>query len=242
MNPQRVLRWMFSVTLIAVMLSGYSRVHAQPRSGDWKVSTGFGELGFAVNTDGSKITKIIFDCRSWSCGPVSGSWKTTVSWTDPTAGWPISNNQFAIIHSGTLGSFQTVWTINGTFNQTGDEASGTWGFGISGTTCSGNWSPARVVTVEKLAGDIPERYLLAQNYPNPFNPSTTIEFALPRTSHVSIRVYDVLGLEVATLVDDQLPPGEYKTTWNAADIASGVYLCRIQAGDFVQTRKLILLR
>ena len=242
MNTRRLLQRTFSLTLVALLLSGYTRIDAQPRSGDWRVPTNFGELGFTVNPDGTKITKIIFDCRSWSCGPVSGSWTTTIYWVDPTAGWPISNGQFTIINSGSLGSLPTVWTANGTFTQAGDQASGTWGFSVSGTTCSGSWGPARIVSVEEVAAGIPERFALAQNYPNPFNPSTTIEFVLPRASHVSIKVYDVLGLEVVTLVDQHLPPGHYKTTWDAANVASGVYLYRIQAGDFVETKKLILLR
>ncbi len=132
-------------------------------------------------------------------------------------------------------------TVSGTFTQTGDEASGTWSANVSGTTCSGSWGPI-VVSVEEIGGRIPERFVLAQNYPNPFNPNTTIQFALPGMSYVSIKIYNTLGLEVATLVDEFLPPGQHKTIWNATDFASGVYLYRIQAGNFVETKKLILLK
>jgi len=242
MNTRILLHRTFSVMLIALLLCGYGRVHAQPRCGDWRAPTDFGEMGFTVNSDGTKITKLIFAVSNWSCGRVSGSWTTTVYWVDPTAGWPISNGQFTIIHSSSMSGLSTIWTVNGTFTQAGDQASGTWGFSVSGTICSGNWGPAIVVSVEELSGGIPERFVLAQNYPNPFNSSTTIQFALPSTSHVSIKVYNELGLEVATLVDKHLSPGEYKTTWNAANVASGVYLYRIQAGDFVETKKLILLK
>jgi hypothetical protein len=89
---------------------------------------------------------------------------------------------------------------------------------------------------------LPTKFALAQNYPNPFNPSTTIEFALPKSVHATLKVFDLLGREVATLVDEQLPPGNYKREWHAQDMASGVYLYRLQAGEFVGTKKLLLLR
>jgi agmatine/peptidylarginine deiminase len=100
---------------------------------------------------------------------------------------------------------------------------------------------SNIVKVEIDLG-LPTEFKFSQNYPNPFNSNTTIQFALPRTIHVSIMVYNALGLEVVTLMDKNLPPGQYKTTWNAADFASGVYLYRIQAGDFVETKKLLLLK
>ena len=237
MNTRKLLQGTFSVTLIALLLSGYSRIDAQPRSGDWRVATDFGELVFTVNSDGTKITKLIFAVSNWSCGNISGSWTTTVTFVDPEAGWPISNGQFTIERSTSTG----IWTINGTFGATGNEASGTWSFDVSGTVCSANWGPI-TVSVEDAGDGIPERFILAQNYPNPFNPTTTIQFALPRAIHVSMKVYNALGLEVATLLDEHLPPGQYKTAWNAADFAGGVYVYRIQAGDFLETKKLILLK
>jgi hypothetical protein len=237
MYTPKVLQRAFALTLIALFLSGYSRVHAQPRSGDWKVSTGFGEMVFTVDSAGTRINKITFTFSNWKCGSVThvGGSITIIK----GGGVPISNRQFTL--QASLSSNEQM-TINGTFNETGDQASGTWSAVIYGTTCSGNWGPATVVSVEKVASGIPEQFALGQNYPNPFNSSTTIKFALPTASHVSIKVHDVLGLEVATLVDKDLPPGQYSTTWNAANVPSGVYLYRIQAGDFVQTRKLILLK
>ena len=89
---------------------------------------------------------------------------------------------------------------------------------------------------------MPVDYTLKQNYPNPFNSNTTIQFALPRTIHVSIKVYNALGSEVVTLLDKYLPPGQYKTTWNAADFASGIYFYRIKAGEFQDVKKMVLLR
>jgi hypothetical protein len=99
----------------------------------------------------------------------------------------------------------------------------------------------------------PVEYRLEQNYPNPFNPSTTIGFSLPRSSFVTLRVYSLLGEEVATLVEEELTEGRYTTEWTAGGAASGVYYYRLQAthrdagtssydGRFIETRRLILLK
>jgi len=91
-------------------------------------------------------------------------------------------------------------------------------------------------------GHYPEGFVLSQNYPNPFNPSTNIEFSIPKSDFVTLKVYNILGEEVATLVSGKLAAGSYKYDWNASRLASGVYMYRIQAGKFKETRKMILLR
>jgi hypothetical protein len=93
-----------------------------------------------------------------------------------------------------------------------------------------------------LQVDLPKDFLLQSNYPNPFNPSTTIEFALPKSAFVTLKVYNLLGEEVATLVAEQRSAGIHKLNWDARGLASGVYLYRMEAGDFVQVKKLILMR
>ena len=100
---------------------------------------------------------------------------------------------------------------------------------------------ASVVAVEAL-GQIPKEFSLFQNRPNPFNPSTEIGFVLPFTSHVSLAVFDLLGREVAMLVDEEKPAGSYTTTWDASGLSSGIYICRLQAGAFVDAKKLLLMR
>jgi hypothetical protein len=85
-------------------------------------------------------------------------------------------------------------------------------------------------------------FALRQNNPNPFNPSTTIEFDLPKTSKVRLKVYNILGEEVATLVSGRLTAGSYNYTWHAGSLASGVYLYRLEADYFVETKKMILMR
>jgi CubicO group peptidase (beta-lactamase class C family) len=96
--------------------------------------------------------------------------------------------------------------------------------------------------IEKSDQNIPTVFSLDQNYPNPFNPSTTIEFAIPKTEFVSIKIYNLLGQEVATLVSQTLKAGFYKYEWNASDLSSGVYYYSIQAGDFQDVKKMVLIR
>ncbi len=89
---------------------------------------------------------------------------------------------------------------------------------------------------------IPTVYNLFQNYPNPFNPSTIISFSIPASSFVTIRIFDVLGSEVANLVNEEKSAGNYEITFDSSGLSSGVYLYKIQAGKFVETKKMILLR
>ncbi len=99
-----------------------------------------------------------------------------------------------------------------------------------------------VVRVESLpTANIPREFILLQNYPNPFNPSTTIEFALPKPAFVMLKVYNLLGEEVATLIAEQRTAGIHQLNWDARGLASGVYLYRLEAGEFVRSKKLILL-
>jgi len=83
---------------------------------------------------------------------------------------------------------------------------------------------------------------LHRNYPNPFNPSTTIEFDLPKSSDVTLKIFNILGEEVTTLVSDRLSAGSYSYEWDASNFASGVYLYRLQAGDYIETRKMVLMQ
>jgi hypothetical protein len=90
--------------------------------------------------------------------------------------------------------------------------------------------------------EIPTEFSLHQNYPNPFNPMTTIAFGLPETSRVRLAIYDVLGREVMVLVNDELSAGTYRFAWNADGLASGMYIYALRAGDFSQTKSMILLK
>ena len=96
--------------------------------------------------------------------------------------------------------------------------------------------------VKEIRNEIPAKFSLSQNYPNPFNPTTTINYQLPVSGQVTLKVYDVLGREVESLVDKEQTTGTYSVTFNGNSLPSGVYLYRIQAGSFSQTKKLMLLK
>lgn len=87
-----------------------------------------------------------------------------------------------------------------------------------------------------------DSYDLAQNFPNPFNPSTTIRYQIPKDGIVTLKIYDILGSEVATLVNEEKIAGKYEVNFNASSLSSGVYIYKIQAGDFVSSKKMILLK
>ncbi|MGE5402112.1 MAG: T9SS type A sorting domain-containing protein, partial [Ignavibacteriales bacterium] len=91
-------------------------------------------------------------------------------------------------------------------------------------------------------GIAPQSYCLSQNYPNPFNPSTIITYALPRVSHVDLKVYDMLGREVSTLVSKEQSAGEYKIQFDASSLPSGMYVYSLQAGEFRASKKLLLIK
>jgi len=99
------------------------------------------------------------------------------------------------------------------------------------------------VNIEQNAEKIPNAFEVYPNYPNPFNPTTTITFDLLKSNEVSLKVFNILGEEMATLVSDRLPAGSYSFEWSrTSGIASGIYLYRLQAGDYFETRKMVLMR
>ncbi len=89
---------------------------------------------------------------------------------------------------------------------------------------------------------LPRVHELSQNHPNPFNPVTTISYAVPSASHVILRLYDIRGRETARLVDEMHEPGYYSLELNGSAMSSGVYFYRMRAGDYLETRKLVLLK
>ena len=150
------------------------------------------------------------------------------------------------ISSSVLGNGGT--TISGNNNR----IAGTLGQNLIGVSSNANnasnagfwYQTADIITsVEQVENDLlPTEFRLEQNYPNPFNPSTTIQFSVPKTSHVTIKIYNILGREVAALIDEEYQPGQYKVVFEAGQLASGLYVYRIQAGDFLETKKLMLLK
>jgi hypothetical protein len=99
-----------------------------------------------------------------------------------------------------------------------------------------------IAEVNERQGELPEQVVLAQNYPNPFNPSTTIKYELPKASQVILSVFDMLGRQVSVLVNERRDAGVHEVKFDGSNLASGVYFYRLQAGDFVQSKKLMLLK
>ncbi len=170
------------------------------------------------------------------------------------ASWSGSSTDYAVIKYSTAGVRQWVSRYDGTgngrdfsFDMAIDNVNNICVTGFSeGSTTSTDFATVKYlqsgITSVRQTREIPTSFLLRQNYPNPFNPTTTIEFALPKSSRATLKVFDLLGREVATVVDENLPVGVHKAEWNAGGFSSGVYLYRLQAGDFVETKKLLLLR
>ena len=102
--------------------------------------------------------------------------------------------------------------------------------------------PEGVASVENVSGVTPSNYTLSQNYPNPFNPSTTINFAIPNSEFVTLKVFNILGSEVATLVNENLSAGSYRFNFDAQGLASGIYLYELNAGNFREIKKMNLLK
>ncbi len=111
---------------------------------------------------------------------------------------------------------------------------------VTGTTENSLQGPG--TSVETIAGELPSRFSVSQNYPNPFNPSTMIEYSLPQEQPVTVKVFSLLGQEVATLVSTVQPAGTYRVTFDASSLTSGMYIYQVRAGALVQSRRMMLLK
>ena len=105
----------------------------------------------------------------------------------------------------------------------------------------------QIVSVQNISSSVPDEFSLKQNYPNPFNPTTTIKFEIPvdvksKTSDLKLIIYNILGREVATLVNEQLAPGTYTVDWNASSFSSGVYFYKLTTDGFNETKKMVLMK
>ncbi len=152
-----------------------------------------------------------------------------ISWSAFNSGFERSTGTRLVLISAT-GQVAVGRSIDGnTMIESGFLASGMLRGPITGIT-------------ERPLSNLPKEFGLLQNYPNPFNPSTTIRYQLPMQTHVTLRLYDVLGREVATLMDQRQDAGYKTIQWSAGELPSGVYFYRLAARDFVATKKLMLLK
>jgi hypothetical protein len=98
------------------------------------------------------------------------------------------------------------------------------------------------VGIDPVNAEIPDRFSLFQNYPNPFNPMTKLKFQMPDKGFVKLTVFDVLGKEIETLVNEELHAGIYEYEWNALTLPSGIYLYKLTADKFTETKKMVLIK
>ncbi|MCX6163295.1 MAG: T9SS type A sorting domain-containing protein, partial [Ignavibacteriae bacterium] len=136
-----------------------------------------------------------------------------------------------IIHS--TGSTIELWSV--------DFPSDTTGYAI-GTNVVLKTTNGGVTFVAGQSNNIPDEFKLFQNYPNPFNPRTNIKYQITNNSFVNLKVFDVLGKEVATLVNQNLQPGEYEVNFNSSDLTSGIYFYKLKSGDFSEIKKMLLIK
>jgi photosystem II stability/assembly factor-like uncharacterized protein len=116
------------------------------------------------------------------------------------------------------------------------------GYVFAATHGRGMFKTTSPVAVHNVLAEVPGEFRLAQNFPNPFNPSTVIRFSLPVASHATLKIYDAVGQEVATLVDERLSAGSFEVDWNGREFASGVYFYRLRADQFAEQRKMMLMK
>jgi hypothetical protein len=140
--------------------------------------------------------------------------------------------------------YPPVWPLqeNLAYTSTTLQSAGTDGFAVGDL----NWFPAQkaiwISTDVKRVEQPPQEYTLSQNFPNPFNPSTTIEYQITRSGMTTLKVYNVLGQEVASLVDGVVTAGNHQVTFDASRLSSGIYFYTLRSGNFTATKKLTLLK
>ncbi|MDQ3021504.1 MAG: T9SS type A sorting domain-containing protein [Bacteroidota bacterium] len=154
-------------------------------------------------------------------------------------------------------------TCNGTSGSTRPTGAAAWDAGINNgsptfsyiITVAGSYHYVCLPHAPDMAGninaepssisqltEIVSSFELSQNYPNPFNPTTNIKFSIPNSSIVTLTIYNNTGMEVETLVNEKFKAGGYKVDWNAVNFTSGIYYYKIQAGEFIETKKMLLIK
>jgi hypothetical protein len=166
-----------------------------------------------------------------------------VSFTDANNGTAVGDSGIILrtTNGGTNWFSQVSGTTNGLFGVSFTDANNGTAVGYNGTILRTTDGGASFFE-EKDIDEIPKAYYLSNNYPNPFNPSTKIKYSVPQTSQVQIKVFDVLGNEITTLVNEEKPTGTYELDWNAENLPSGVYFYQLRAGSFVETKKMVLMK
>ena len=214
-------------------------------TGNWLYSVYFTDnnSGWTVG-DSGKILKTTNGGTNWTT-QVSGTNRKlySVHFADNNTGWTVGDNGTIIktTNSGinwlsqVSGTSKALGSVHFADNNTG------WAVGDSGTILKTTTGGA-IVGVQNMSTEIPSGNSLSQNYPNPFNPVTNLEFGIPDLGFVSLKIYDLLGKEVVTLVNEKLNPGTYRVEFDAGSLTSGVYFYRLTSGDFMDTKRMLLVK
>ncbi len=175
--------------------------------------------------------------RIFAIDPATGTSLDTID----VAQWNFNNtNSYSTGSSnGRVGGFTSVYDVD-VSNEPAVYSQSFYGWAIEKWVFDGNLGT--VVSVEQVAETIPTVFSLRQNYPNPFNPITTIEFEIQSSEHVILAIFDLKGQKIAALVDEQLPPGIYRSNFDAGKLASGIYFYSLRAGQSKITKKMILVK
>jgi 5-hydroxyisourate hydrolase-like protein (transthyretin family) len=169
-----------------------------------------------------------------------------LNWTTATE---INNAGFEIERKSSNYNWKKIGFVRGNGNSTlpikysfADNSlnTGKYQYRLKQIDFNGSYKYSKIVEVN--LSDIPVNYQLNQNYPNPFNPSTTISYSIPKASFVTIKIYDILGNEIAALVNQEKPAGKYEINFNAIHLSSGMYIYKLSAGNFNEMKKMILMK
>ena len=194
--------------------------------------------------------------KLWSTSPLESvqSYMKLLAFNLDLIGRGVNSSMKAITHSGKMEMENAIAAVfNTLFCSEGEDIEGFLTRQSNMMDVMANQYPKAIQDIEPEFGfhferkgskkiTETDRFILYQNYPNPFNPTTTIKFDLPKTSQVTLKVFNTLGEEVATLVSERLSAGSYSCEWDASNLASGIYPYRLQAGDYVETKKMIILK
>jgi len=202
-------------------------------------------FGYSQDWDYPRVDgpSIIFDgnfYQMWYSGGNFFSWKIGYAYSQDGSEWTKYDGNPVL--SGTPGNWDSKWVG---LSSVLDSANYMYKMWYSGGDADwdGHIGYAELVTGIKILNEnLPKGYVLDQNYPNPFNPSTNIGFSIPKSEFITLKVYNILGEEVATLVSEKLTAGKYKYDWKASGLASGVYYYQLVAGNYRELKKMILLR
>jgi hypothetical protein len=198
-----------------------------------------------------KLTAVLNETCGGQCGQYNIQ-KHCIAIKDTTVfGLQSRVKRFHINWGGTNGcSFETFFVKDIGVTQyiyfyydLGPDMTSTTTYTLIGAFVNGvKYGDTNTVGIKPISSSVPDKFKLYQNYPNPFNPTTIIRFQIKDSRFVMLKVHDVIGREVATLINEKLQPGTYEVQFSGDKLSSGIYIYRLSAGDYVETKKMMLIK